>query len=332
MLRVERVIRSRGGFSRRRDLLAAGCSDGQVRAALAAKRIFRVRHGWYSVPDAPDDAVRAIRVGGRLTGVAALRSYGLRVPFRPTVDVVVPSHANRLRNPVDRGRRLCPDDPVRVHWTDAPRQSVDPGSWRVSLDDALVVVLATEGRDIAVACCSAVMHVERWSERRMDAVFARAPAQVQRWRQLVNRRDESHGETFVRLWTGDIGIFLESQPALPGGGRLDFRASQNCYIEIDGAQHDPKWTGEDSGGSSWQSDHARDTLVAISGGQVLRWTYLQLYTAWQHCVAALERAVADDLELIERRRRHPERPRSLLGSARRRRSFRGVEDSVPARR
>lgn len=308
MFRIAHDIRTTGGFLRRRDLLAIGYTDGGIRAALRHRMIFRVRHGWYSVPDAPEPAVRAVRVGGRLTGVAALESYGLRVPRRAHVDVAVPSWARRLRNPVERRERLAEDHGIRPHWIGRPIDRLGAQSrWRVSLDDALLVVLRAEGRDVAVACCSAVMHRFRWGAARMDAVFRRAPQRTWAWRPLVNRLDESHGETFARLWFGDAGIPFESQPVVPGVGRLDGRVSPNVYIEIDGGQHDPAWTGE--GKSTFHTDHLRDAEMARLGKWVLRFDYAQLYGDWAGCLAATERARADDRALSAYRRRHPYRPR-----------------------
>jgi hypothetical protein len=173
---LDRHIRRRGLFLRRRDLLAHGYTDDDIRAALELGTIFRVRQGWYSVPDASQPAVHAVRVGGRLTGVSALESYGLRVPRRTLVHVAVPINACRLRRPGDRQRRLVADDPVRVHWI--VRQTPQSSVWRVSIDDALLVILSEESRDIAVACCSAVLRYKRWSAKRLDAVFAQAPQHV----------------------------------------------------------------------------------------------------------------------------------------------------------
>lgn len=320
MHRVADDIRAHGGFLRRRDLLALGHTDGGLRAALRHRRIFRVRHGWYSVPDAPDPAVRAVRVGGRLTGIAALETYGLRVPRRDRVDIAVPRHACRLRRPGDRRTRLSHADGIRTHWTGPPTAELGTQSrWRVSIDDALVHVLHTEGRDIAVACCSAVLHHFRWPDERMDAVFDRAPLHARPWRGLVERRDEAHGETFTRLWCGDAGIPWEPQPRVRGVGRLDGRVGPNVYVEVDGGQHDPAWTGE--GESTFEKDHVRNTEMARRGKWVLRFSYRMLYTDWAGCLAAIERAIDDDRALTAYRRQHPYRQRhpSLSRRARRRR-------------
>lgn len=309
---IDRIIRRNGFFLRRRDLLALGYTDRNIGATLDAKRIFRVRHGWYSVPDAPPEAIRAVRVGGRLTGTSAFAAYGLRVPHRP-LTVAVRVTASRLRNDIDRRVRLGRSARIRVLWIDNP--TLGGNRWRVSLEDALLAVLITESRDIAVACCSAALHNRKLTARRLDAVFARAPDRVQGWRSLVSSVDEAHGETFFRLWTMDAGISCEQQVIVAGVGRFDFRIGVRSYVEIDGGQHDPSWTGD--GHSTWESDLDRGTTMAIQGDRVLRFGYRQLYTDWPRVLAAVERLIADDLALSAYRRRHPYRPHT---SRKRRRS------------
>lgn len=310
---VDAHVRQAGWFLRRRDLLARGFSDGSLRVALAAHQIFRVRQGWYSVPDAPDAAVRAVRVGGRLTSISALESYGIPVPRRPTVHIAVRPTASRLRRMDDRHRRLASQRGVRIHWIDHP----DSGGsiWRVSIEDALLAALIEEPRDIAVACASAVAHREKWSARRMDAVFRRAPLQVREWRRLVSSLDESHGETFFRLWLLDEGMPLAQQVKITGIGRFDFQVGPHTFVEVDGGQHDPAWTNEESG--SWEKDHDWDTSMGIIGNRVLRYTYRQLHRDFPRVLAAVRRAVADDATLTKWRERHPyrvrRRPQALRG-------------------
>ncbi len=303
---IATVIRSAGFFLRRRDLLARGYGDRAIRAALAAHQIFRVRHGWYSVPDAPEPAIRAVRVGGRLTSVSALESYGLPVPRSPALHVAVAPTSCRLRSHLDRRTRLAAGDPVRVHWSDLRQGGT---VWRVSIDEALAEAIATLPRDPAVACASAVMRRRRWDARRLDAVFARVPARCRGWRALASSLDESHGETYFRLWTADRGIRCEQQVHVEGVGRLDFRLGPRTWVEVDGAQHDPDWVGEHP--SSWEGDHDRDTTMAIGGHLVLRFTYRQLYADWPRVLAAVERAIADGDALDALRARRPFRPPAL---------------------
>lgn len=294
---VERAIRRKALFLRRRDLLALGFTDAHLRRALARKRVFRVRQGWYSVPDAPEPGIRAVRVGGRLTALSALLSYGMRVPHPATLQVAVRPTASRLRNPDDRRVRLTRLASVTVFWIDRPSASL----WRVSVADALVAILSTEGRDVAVAACSAALHAGALSEWQLDLVFDRAPARVKPWRRLASSLDESFGETYARLWFGDAGIDCEQQIEVPGVGWLDFRLRRNLYVEIDGGQHDEE--------GQRQKDYERDLAVAALGGRTIRIRYRQLLGQWSQVLAAVDRAIADADALAARRLRHPYRPR-----------------------
>jgi very-short-patch-repair endonuclease len=302
---IASTFQRRGPFLRRRDLLALGHRDHEIREALRSHAIFRVRHGWYATPSAQSDvAIRAIRVGGRLTGRSALESYGLRVPRPPRVQLAVPRNACRLRKPTDRGERLVENDGVDIEWVDQARLTTDPRVWRTSVDDALLSVLKADDRDIAVACCDLVMRYEKWSWARLDAVFARAPQRVQGWRALVVDNSDAHGETFVRLWCADVGIRFVPQPRVAGVGRLDGRIAAHVYIEIDGAQHAEDWEDEEVQ-SSFEPDHDRDTAMTIRGDTVLRFTYRQILGDWSTCLAAMERAIDDDVALTRYRARHP---------------------------
>ncbi|MGV8884408.1 MAG: type IV toxin-antitoxin system AbiEi family antitoxin domain-containing protein [Microbacteriaceae bacterium] len=303
---IESVIRQSGFFLRRRDLLALGYSDKRIRRALANHWIFRVRQGWYSIPDAPAPAIAAVRVGGALTGIAALESYGIVVPRRDRVDLLVPLNACRLRNPRVRFTRLATEHGFDVHWSDTPRG--DRRSWRVSVAEALAHVLATEPRHIAIACASAVMHLRRLSRRQLAAIFARAPQRVRAWEPLVSALDESHGETFTRLLLLDAGIPFTQQVRIAGVGRLDFEVAPGVYLEVDGAQHDPEWTGE--GESRYIPDNFRDLHMRARDAVVIRIIYPVLYGAWDECVAGIALAIARDVELRARRERHPV-PRNL---------------------
>ena len=298
---IEKVIRRRGYFLRRRDLRVLGYSDHAIRASLGVRRIFRVRQGWYSVADAPEAAIRAVRVGGRLTATSALETYGLRVPIRDELHVAVQATASRLRSSTERRHRLVSTDRVRVHWVD--RRQVGASSWRVPIEDALLAVLNEEPRDVAIACASAVMRHKRWSSRKMDAVFARAPLQARAWRPLVSALDDSHGETFLRLWFLDAGMPFMQQVQMAGIGRFDFKVGPHTFVEVDGGQHDPGWTGTAT--NSWEKGHDWDASMAIIGNVVLRYTYRQLYADLVRVLLSVERVVDNDVALTALRLKHP---------------------------
>jgi hypothetical protein len=296
---VRGYLQRNGPFARRADLLAAGFSDADIRRALVARQVFRVRHGWYALPGTPDVAVRAIRVGGRVTGIAALHSRGLYLPNRAIVDIAVPSTAAGLRRPQDRRARLAPGDGVRIRWIDSPRGQRAAADWRATDAEALAVVLATESRELAVAACDGLIRYRGWSRRDIHRVFLVAPERVRAWEQLVDGRADSWGETFVRLGFHDAGMPFEPQAFVPGAGRLDGRVGPRTYVEVDGAQHDELWTADDD---DWYGrDRERDAVVASLDGRVLRITYPMFRDHWALFLEAVRRAVAADVAELRAR-------------------------------
>jgi very-short-patch-repair endonuclease len=195
-----------------------------------------------------------------------------------------------------------------------------PSSWRVPLADALLAVLVSEPRMVAIACCSAALQKALITTSGLERVFDRAPQRCRRWMPLVSELDESHGETDFRIRYRESGRACEQQITVDGIGRFDFRVSAHVYVEIDGGQHDPDWSGD--GESSWEHDLVRDAAMAARGDRVLHFGYRQLSTAWPTIIAAIDRAVADDAALAARRRRHPYRPRV---AQRKRRRFADID-------
>lgn len=282
----------RGRIMRRQDLLRAGHTDRQIRWALAHRYIFRVRHGWYALPDIADEVARAVRVGGRLTGLAALRTLDMFLPPPSAIDLAVPRTAARLRRPTNRRERLDPADGVRINWIESPRGDRDPWDWIASEDDALFCVLVREDRETAIACCDGLVRYRGWTSERLKTAFERAPKRVQGWLALVDGRADAWGETVVRLRLGDVGIPFVPQPRVAGVGRLDGKVSPHVFIEIDGRQHDPDWSGDSA--SSFEGDHDRDLVLAALGARSIRITYRQLEHNWDVCLKAICGAIEAD--------------------------------------
>jgi hypothetical protein len=119
-----------GGVATTGDLHRFGLSDVDIRMFGSYGLLARVRVGWYVTPDV-DPAVReAVRLGGRLACVSALRNRGAPVHHDGRLHIELPAHAVPRPGAADRSS-------VRVHWTRHPspgdRASVDvPSAWRVA--------------------------------------------------------------------------------------------------------------------------------------------------------------------------------------------------------
>jgi hypothetical protein len=220
----------RGRIMRRRDLLAAGFPDSAIRAAVSSGQIFRVRHGWYALPGTSDSVTRVIRVGGRLTGLAALRTMGMFLPPPSVTDVVVPRGAAGLRQPDNSRVRLGAGSGLRINWIDPPRGRRVPWDWIASEDEALACVLIHESREVAVACCDALVRYRGWTRPRLERVFAQAPLRVQSWLADVDGRADAHGETIVRIRVRDAGLPFEPQAYVPAWAIWTERLDHDCSL------------------------------------------------------------------------------------------------------
>ena len=304
-----------GPVARRADLLRSGFRDTDIGTALRARRILRVRHGWYAVAGTAEPVLRAVRVGGVVTGIEALRLRGLFLPRPARVDIAVPRHASGLRRPTAMRQRLRPGDQVRIHWISSARRMLRSRDWLATEDDALVVVLHTASRELAVAACDAVVRYLGWDDARLDAAFSRAPRRVQGWRALVDGRADAWGETAVRLRLRDAGIAFEPQARVDGVGRFDGRVSPGVFVEVDGAQHDELWAGPEP--SSFERDHLKDLGLALRGARSIRITYGLFESRWDECLAAIRAAIELDVRArsapapARRARVVPRAPRKL---------------------
>lgn len=289
-----------GLFVKRADLLSLGHSDYDLRCKVASGEIIRVRKGWYSVPSAPKIAVEAFRIGGRLTGLSSLRTFGIWTPETRNLHVTVPADARGLRRPTDMRSRFDTFDGhnYRVSWTDEAAERCRPYVWRTSVIDALVHVLNSHDRVTSIVCLDAALHNRREKngagivEADLDEIFARAPLRSQSWRSEIDGRAGSGGETEFRLKTLGAGIPFNPQPVVVGVGRLDGQIGPSTFVEIDGAEwHDNP--------EAFEVDTERDLLVAGKDGRVLRFTYALFRKKWEVCECAMRKALEADYGLAK---------------------------------
>ena len=94
-------------------LRALGLTTSGVRRKVGEGKLTRIRSGWFAAPDAPLDAVAAVRVGGILTATSGSRHHGLWTLSDGRLHVLVARNASRVRtNAGDGGGPLG----VCLHW------------------------------------------------------------------------------------------------------------------------------------------------------------------------------------------------------------------------
>lgn len=290
-------ISAHGAFVKRATLLRLGYSRRQIAAGVELGAILRVRKGWYTLPGTPADAIEAFRIGGRLTGLSAFKTYGLWTPSTSKLHVTVPYDARALRRPRDMHTRLGPRDRGRctITWSDTRAARDAECRWRTSLIDALVHILTHDGRVTSIVCLDAALNASLHGrpgidEDDLDVIFARAPLCAQAWRLELDGRSGAGGETEFRLLTKAAGIPFVPQPYVAGVGFLDGQIGPHTFVEIDGKSihGNPE---------AREVDTTRDAIVAGRHGRVLRFNYETYRTRWALTLAAMQAAVDDDWAL-----------------------------------
>ena len=116
-------IRHRGGIVRRSDLLQAGWTDDELRIAYGYwGRPERLRHGWYCVPELPDDVRRAWKAGGPLACISAIRWYAGE-PIGEPIHIAMHDHRHPRQRRPQAGTTTPvtwakPEAPI-IHWHNA---------------------------------------------------------------------------------------------------------------------------------------------------------------------------------------------------------------------
>lgn len=263
-----------GGILTRRELIASGMRDGDIARAVRAAHLVRIRPGWFAVPGADREIVRAVAAGGALACGAALRFHGVWIRLGPAHVAI--DHGGRLRKPG-----------APAHWVrGVARRSV------LSPAQALATYAACASElDVAIAADSALNRGILTDEEVRHALGA-----TRRGRRIharVDGRAESGIETIVRLGLRARRVQLRVQLPIAGVGRVDFVVGDRLVIEVDGEQ----WHA-----GRFEEDRARDAALLALGYLVMRFSYRRVMDDW----AAVEQQI---LALI-RRRAHRGRTRS----------------------
>ena len=124
------LLERHGGVATTAELYRHGKTQSMLFWSVAYGTLIRIREGLYCGPDLPADAVRALRVGGRLACVSALAFHGAgAVP--DLLHVVVDGNTPRLRDP-DTGEPGRSPKTV-IHWS---RRELDGDRISVSAEEA----------------------------------------------------------------------------------------------------------------------------------------------------------------------------------------------------
>jgi very-short-patch-repair endonuclease len=281
-------VRKLGNIATRAQLVARGVSGGDLTTAVRLGEIRRIRQAHYATPAATAEAVHATRVGGRLAGLSAARSYGLWAGFDNRLHVALRANASRLRTNVapsviaeareTDGTRLTPDSADRevvLHWL----ASSSSGSecWRTSVSETLAQVATWCDRETAVACLDTARTVLGLGDAAITRALGDIPAEK---RMLAGRSrpgSDSGLESVARQRLLALGVTVAQQVEFVGVGFVDMQiAGTNILIEIDGRQYH-------SEAAAFENDRRRRNELVRRGYVVLEFSYKQVLENWSWC-------------------------------------------------
>ncbi|GEK79459.1 endonuclease domain-containing protein [Agrococcus baldri] len=262
------------GVLSRSQILTAGGTDREIRLAVAAGTIRRLRAGWYAWPTAEPDVVRAIAAGGVVSCVTALAVLGVWVPADGRVHL---RRSRRLRGPgVAAGLSACD----LSHRRSARTTSAVDG-----VLDALAAAAGCLASDMLTVVIDSVLHLGLATRDELEQLWAHAPRAVRRALDAADGTAESGTETLVRLRLLRLGLSVEPQVWI-GRKRVDFLLGERLIIEVDSRA----WHLD---AQAYERDRERDRQLAALGYHVIRLTYSQVLDDW----ASVE---ADILAIVSR--------------------------------
>lgn len=287
---LRRLIALRGGLIATHELYAAGMTRQTLAQTVRARRLFRVRQGWYAAPGTDATLLAAARVGGRATCTTGLTRQGIWVARPGGLHVACAAHDARLRTPRDSRVRLRASEAVRVHWRGLP----EAGSRLIlppleCLRDALQCLdgeALTESADSLLNTFPAIRPA--WA-----GFCAAAPRRVRAALTAADGICESGIETRTWLRIRDLPVRIRRQVEIDGVGRVDFLLGERFVVEVDGAAYH-------SDAEQFESDRSRDALLAARGMHVSRFSYRQVVDRWPDVAAAIAGRLARGDHLIPR--------------------------------
>ena len=281
MADVRELVDELGGLAQKQQLVARGVRDCDLTQAVKRGEVVRARQGWYSTAAESEPRLRAVRVGGRLTGVSAIADLGGWVLGDHPLHVSVVQNASRLRSPRNRRRPLDARSGVQVHWD--PAEVNDQGTnWHVSVFEALKRTILDETLETAVAAVDWALHTGRIDGFDFERLILALPLGKRTIRWWIDARCESLPESLARTRLRLHGHQVEIQ--IPVGlKRIDLVVNGIVGLEIDGRQFHAH---------TFEEDHLKAIEITIAGFHAMSASARMVFTQWELFLQGLDSALA----------------------------------------
>ena len=248
---------------RRADLLAHGYRDRQIRDALDAGVLHRVRSGWYADRSADPEVVAAVRRGGALGCVSALSKHQVWVaPGYPDLHVRAGKYSRSMADGFCSG--FGGPLPVTKAVDDVPL--------------ALMYAARCMTREHWIAAADSVMNSRRISADELRFRMGHIPSPVADWMRACDARSQSGTESIVRTRLRNRGFHVVVQPRIESiGGYADLRIGR-LLIECDSRLHH-------TSPENYRKDRRRDRKSLAGRWMTMRLTYDDVLFGWDEALA-----------------------------------------------
>ncbi|GAB2670532.1 hypothetical protein GCM10027169_35410 [Gordonia jinhuaensis] len=273
-----------GVFSRDDLRRRHGVDDNELRRMLRSGDLQRLRSGWFATSDADPVVGEAVRRGGALSCVSALRHHGLWTPPGYSDDELH-IRGSRHATTVARGHR--------TQWCQAPGRV---GSVQAAVDSvpvALACAVRCLPAEYWVAACDSAMNRLGWTIPDLQEGMGTVTAGMRALMARCDGRSESGTESVARYRLTSDGYDVVVQPYIEGVGRVDLRIGR-LLIECDSKAHH-------TSRENYRNDRRRDRQSLIDGWLYMRLIYEDVMYRWESVVSDIAAVTRADRHRMRRR-------------------------------
>jgi hypothetical protein len=281
---IAAVVNSLGGIAQKQQLVSRGARDLDLTRTVRNGSVSRARQGWYTTLPESDLRVRAVRVGGRLTGISAIIQAGGWVLGHHPLHVSVRDNAARLRAQHNRHVRFNSSAPggVRVHW-DAAELSERGTVASVGISDALYRVILDEDLETAVAALDWALRNRVLDDADFERLMRRLPADFRHIRDWPDGVCDSLPESLSRTRFRLGGHVVRSQVPIETGEVIDLLVDDCVGVDVD---------GEEFHLTSFERDRRKDANILIGKNFSVRPSARMVFYEWETVMLAVESAIS----------------------------------------
>ncbi|MFC4139840.1 MULTISPECIES: endonuclease domain-containing protein [unclassified Microbacterium] len=273
-------MRDHDGIAHSRDLRTAGYTAHQIKKAVDAGHLERMRRSWLLTAQCSDARRAAAEVSGRVTCVTAAKELGLWSENTTETHLAVPATASRNAAPLRR-----------LHWATGPVPVA-----KFTTADPILNVLYHVARCQELASALAIWESAlRKGHVTLDQVRRtvwRSTAVGEVLERVGVLSDSGVETTFLRIMRS-CGVQVRQQVVIDGHP-VDALIGERLIVQLDGFEFHSK--PEDR-----RRDMRQDARLALLGYTVLRFDYQQVMFDARYVQQTIVNAIAQGLHLAARR-------------------------------